>query len=161
VHGVVRKVESVLDERRQIERRLEEAQRGGGADQAQRLVSNAVDLGGVRLIAGEVQAADARALQALGDALREQLDGAVVVLGARLDDGKAAMLALVTDDVRARGVRADEVVRAVAAAAGGKGGGKPHMAQAGIPDASRLADALAGAAELVRPLVAAAGGGRA
>jgi alanyl-tRNA synthetase len=155
VHAAVRKVESVLEERRALERRLEEAQRGGGADQVQRLIAGAADVGGVRLIAGEVAAADVRTLQAMGDALRGQLDNAVAVLGARLDDGKAALLALVTDDVRARGVRADEVVRAVAAAAGGKGGGKPHMAQAGIPDASRLGDALAGAAELVRPLVAA------
>jgi alanyl-tRNA synthetase len=159
VHGAVKKVESVLEERRHLERRLEEAQKGGGADQLQRLVAAATDLGGVRLVSGEVPASDVRALQALGDALREQLENAVAVLGARLDDGKAAVLAIVTDDVRARGVRADEVVRAVAAAAGGRGGGKPHMAQAGIPDAARLGDALGRAAELVRPFVAAAGAG--
>jgi len=158
VHGALKKVESVLDERRQLERRLDEAQRGGGADQVQRLVAGAADLGGVRLVSGEVQAPDAKALQALGDALREQLAGAVAVIGARLDDGKAMILALVGDDVRARGVRADEVVRVVAAAVGGRGGGKPHMAQAGIPDAARLGEALARAPELVRPLVAAANG---
>ena len=158
VHGAVKKVESVLEGRRDLERRLEEAQKGGGADQVQRLVAGAVDVGGVRLVAGEVPASDVKALQALGDTLRGQLDNAVAVLGARLDDGRAAVLAVVTDDARARGVRADEVVRVVAAAAGGRGGGKPHMAQAGIPDASRLGDALAQAAALVRPLVAAAGG---
>jgi alanyl-tRNA synthetase len=158
VHGAVKKVESVLDERRQLERRLDEAQRGGGADQVQRLVAGAADLDGVRLVSGEVQAPDAKALQALGDALREQLANAVAVIGARLDDGKAMILALVGDDVRARGVRADEVVRVVAAAVGGRGGGKPHMAQAGIPDAARLGEALARAPELVRPLVAAANG---
>jgi alanyl-tRNA synthetase len=156
VHGAVKKVESVLEERRQLERRLEEAQKGGGADQLQRLVAAATDAGGVRLVVGEVPAADMKALQALGDALREQLDNAVAVIGARLEDGKAAVLAVVTDDVRARGLRADEIVRAVAAAAGGRGGGKPHMAQAGIPDAARLADALAHAADVVRPLVAGA-----
>jgi alanyl-tRNA synthetase len=156
VHGAVKKVESVLEERRQLERRLEEAQKGGGADQLQRLVAAATDVGGVRLVVGEVPAADMKALQALGDALREQLDNAVAVIGARLEDGKAAVLAVVTDDVRARGLRADEIVRAVAAAAGGRGGGKPHMAQAGIPDAARLADALAHAADVVRPLVAGA-----
>ncbi len=111
------------------------------------------------MVAAQVAAPDVKALQALGDALREQLEGAVAVLAARLDDGKRAMLAVVTDDLRARGERADEVVRAVAAAAGGRGGGKPHMAQAGIPDAARLGDALAQAADLVRPLVAAAAAG--
>jgi alanyl-tRNA synthetase len=161
VHGVVKKVESVLEERRQLERRLEEAHKGGGADQVQRLLAGASDVGGVRLVVGEVQVADAKALQALGDALREQLTGAVAVLGARLEDGRGTLLATVTDDVRGRGVRADEVVRAVAAAAGGRGGGKPHMAQAGVPDAARLGDALAQAAALVRPLVEAAARGEA
>ena len=61
------------------------------------------------------------------------------MLAARLDDGKGSLLAVVTDDLRERGVRADAIVREVAAVAGGRGGGKPHMAQAGIPDASRIA----------------------
>ena len=99
---------------------------------------------------------DVKALLALGDALREQLPGIVAVLGARLEDGKTTMLAVVGDELRDRGVRADEVVRLVAAVAGGKGGGKPHMAQAGIPDASKLAEALAQAPALVGPLVGAA-----
>ncbi|HZF67882.1 MAG TPA: alanine--tRNA ligase [Gemmatirosa sp.] len=153
VEQVERRVVGLLEERRQLERRVEEAQRGGGADQLQQLAAGAVELGGARLVAGEVQVADARALQALGDQLRESLTHTVAVLGARLDDGKATMLAVVTDDLRERGVRADEIVRAVAAVAGGKGGGKPHMAQAGIPDASRLAEALRQAPELVRPLL--------
>jgi alanyl-tRNA synthetase len=65
-------------------------------------------------------------------------------------------LAVVSDDLRARGVRADAIVRDVAALAGGRGGGKPHMAQAGIPDASRMADALAAAPKLVGAMVASA-----
>jgi alanyl-tRNA synthetase len=91
--------------------------------------------------------------QALGDQLRESQPGTVAVLGARLEEGRATLLAVVSDDLRDRGVRADEIVRAVAAVAGGKGGGKPHMAQAGIPDATRLAEALRQAPELVRPLL--------
>ena len=78
-------------------------------------------------------------------------------LAARLDDGKAAMLAVVTDDLRERGIRADEVVRRVAAVAGGRGGGKPHMAQAGIPDAARIPDALGAVPGVVSSLL---GGGR-
>ena len=157
VHGVVKKVESVLDERRQLERRLDEAQRDGGADRLRALLARGVDVGGVQFVAAEVVVGDAKALQAVGDTLRAQSENTVAVLGARLDDGKATMIAVVTDDLRARGLRADEVVRAVAAAAGGRGGGKPHMAQAGIPDAARLADALGLAVEHVSPLVEAAG----
>ena len=100
--------------------------------------------------------ADSRALQAMGDALREQLRSGVGVLAARLDDGKGSILAVVTDDLRDRGLRADTIVREVAAVAGGKGGGKPHMAQAGVPDASRLRDALAEAPRLVSVMAAGA-----
>jgi alanyl-tRNA synthetase len=157
VDSVEKRVHQLLDERRALERKLDEAMRGGG-DGLQKLIAAAQPIGrdGARLVIGEVVAADVKAFQALGDALREQLGSGVGLLAARLDEGKGALLAVVSDDLRARGVRADAIVRDVAALVGGKGGGKPHMAQAGIPDASRLADALAAAPRMVRATVDAA-----
>ena len=150
----LRRAQALVDERRQLERRLDEAQRGGGASQAQSLASAAVPLGGgARLLAREVQAADVDALKALGDTVREQLPDAVAVLGARTDDGKAMLVAVVGDALRERGVRADDAVRRVAATVGGKGGGKPHIAQAGVPDPARLGEALAAAEAALGPLV--------
>jgi alanyl-tRNA synthetase len=149
-------VQQLVDERRVLERKLAEALRGGGGgDELQRLVSAAQPLGanGARLVLGTVTVSDARELQAMGDTLREQLRSGVGLLAARLEDGKGAMLAVVTDDLRARGVRADAIVREVASVAGGRGGGKPHMAQAGIPDAGRMDDALAAAPGLVGAIV--------
>jgi alanyl-tRNA synthetase len=154
--AVERRVQQLLDERRVLERKLAEALRGGGGgDELQRLVSAAQPLGanGARLVLGTVTVSDARELQAMGDTLREQLRSGVGLLAARLEDGKGAMLAVVTDDLRARGVRADAIVREVASVAGGRGGGKPHMAQAGIPDAGRMDDALAAAPGLVGAIV--------
>jgi alanyl-tRNA synthetase len=148
-----RRVAALVDERRHLEKKVEEAMKGGGASQVQSLVSGAQRVDGARLVTAEVTVADVKALQALGDALREALDDGVAVLGARLDDGKATVLAVVGDGLRDRGIRADDVVRRVAAAAGGRGGGKPHMAQAGIPDAERLGDALREAPDIVRPLI--------
>jgi alanyl-tRNA synthetase len=107
-------------------------------------------------VLGEVRAEDAKALQGMGDALREQLASGVGVLAARLGDGKGSLLAVVTDDLRAKGLRADAIVRDVAAVAGGRGGGKPHMAQAGIPDAARIEAALNEAPKLVAALLASA-----
>jgi alanyl-tRNA synthetase len=72
----------------------------------------------------------------------------VAVLGAALADGKGALLAVATDDVRERGLRADAIVREVAATVGGRGGGKPHMAQAGV-EVAQLDIALAAANEIV------------
>jgi len=151
VDGVEKRVSGLLDERRALERRLEEAMRGGG-DQLQSLLqrSQTVGANGSRLVASIVRANDVKELQALGDAVREKLGSGVGVLAASFEDGKNALLVVVTDDLRERGIRADALIKDIAAAAGGRGGGKPHMAQAGIPDASRLGEALARAPELVR-----------
>jgi alanyl-tRNA synthetase len=137
-----KKAQALLDERRALEKQLEDAMRGG-TDEVRRLMDKAAPVDGIRAVSSVVKAADVKSLQALGDAVREQPGPLVAALGATFDDQKSALLVVVTDDARGRGVRADEVVRELAAVAGGRGGGKPHMAQAGIPDGDRLPDALA------------------
>ena len=146
-----RKVDALLDERRQLEKRLDEAMRGGGAGGglAASLVASRRDVGGIGFIVSRVDIADVKALQALGDAVREGMGSGVAILGADLGEGKATLLSVVTDDLRERGIRADAIVRDIAAVVGGRGGGKPHMAQAGLPDASRLDEALAAAEGVV------------
>ncbi len=152
--GVEHRVAQLLDERRALEKRLEDAMKGGG-DALQQLLAAAQPVGqnGAKLVVGEVTVPDAKALQAMGDAVREQLRSGVAVLAARTEDGRGSLLAVVTDDLREKGLRADAIVRDVAAVAGGRGGGKPHMAQAGVPDASRLGAALAEAPRLIAALM--------
>jgi alanyl-tRNA synthetase len=152
VDGVERRVQGLLDERRTLERRLDEAMRGGGG-QLEQLLNGAQVVDGVRVVAASVTANDVKELQALGDALRERLGSGAAVIAATVGEGKHTMLAVVTDDLRERGLRADALVRDVAAIAGGRGGGKPHMAQAGIPDAARIPDALAEVPAIVARLV--------
>jgi alanyl-tRNA synthetase len=149
--GVEKRVVGLIEERRGLERRLDEAMRGGG-DQLQTLLKDAQPVGsnGARLVASVVRAGDVKELQTLGDAIREKLGSGVGVLAASFEDGKNTLLVVVTDDLRERGLNAGSLIKELAAAAGGRGGGKPHMAQAGIPDASRFGDALARAPELVR-----------
>ena len=151
VDSLERRVTGLLEERRALERRLEESMRGGG-DQLQSLLQHAQSIGpnGSRLVTSIVRAGDVKELQSLGDAVRERLGSGVGVLAASFEDGKNTLLVVVTDDLRDRGVRADTLIKDIAAAAGGRGGGKPHMAQAGIPDASRFDEAFARAPELVR-----------
>jgi alanyl-tRNA synthetase len=152
--GVERRVASLLEERRNLERRVEEALRGGG-DQMKKWVSEAetLDGNGTRYVGKRVVAGDVKELQAMGDALREQLSSGVGVLGTTFADGRTTLLVVVTDDLRDRGVRADALVREIAAVAGGRGGGKPHMAQAGIPDADKLDAAISGAPAIIRPFL--------
>ena len=152
--GVERRVAALVEERRNLERRVEEAMRGGG-DQMRQWLSEAeaLDGNGVRYVGRRVSAGDVKELQAMGDALREQLTSGIGVLGSTFADGKTTLLVVVTDDLRDRGVRADALVREIAAVAGGRGGGKPHMAQAGIPDAAQLDVAIRRAPEIIRPLL--------
>ena len=148
-------MQQLLDERRTLEKKVDEAMRGGG-DELQRLIASAQPIGanGARLVFGEVTVTDVKALQAMGDTLREQLGSGVGILAAKLEDGKGSIIAVVTDDQRERGLRADAIVRELATAVGGRGGGKAHMAQAGVPDATRLAEALAAAPQVIATLAA-------
>ena len=156
IEQIEKKLDALIDDRKQLEKRLDEAMRGGasGGGVAQQLASQATELVGVRFLATRVEVVDVKALQALGDSLREALGSGVAVLGAVLADGKGALLSVSTDDARDRGLRADIVVREVAATVGGRGGGKPHMAQAGV-DADKLDSAIAAAAEIFARLASA------
>jgi alanyl-tRNA synthetase len=152
---IERKIDALIDERKQLEKRLDDAMRSdGGGGKAQQLVATARNVNGTRLVVARVDASDAKSLQALGDAVREALGSGVALLGAALADGKGALLAVASDDVRDRGLRADVIVREVAATVGGRGGGKPHMAQAGI-DVGQLDAALAATVDVVTRLSAA------
>ena len=142
-NSVVRRLQTVLDERRTLEKKLDEAVRSGGSSGVQQLIDRATSIDGVTVVAAAVPAMDMKSLQSLGDALREKMGSGVAVLSASFGDGKNSLLGIVTDDLREKGLRADNLIRDVAAVAGGRGGGKPHMAQAGIPDADKLPDALA------------------
>jgi alanyl-tRNA synthetase len=143
-------VNQLIEERRALERRIDEAMRGGG-DQLETLLEKAVSVGknGVRYVSGTVRAGDVRELQVFGDALRERLGSGVGVVGSKFSDGKGGLIVVVSDDLRERGIRADALVKEIAAAAGGKGGGKAHMAQAGLPDADRFDEAAQRGLELV------------
>ena len=129
--------------------------RSGGGGAIKSLVDQSAVVNGVRVVAANVEAPDLNALQAMGDALREQMATGVGVLAASFENGKNTMLTVVSDDLRDKGIRADTIVRELAAAAGGKGGGKPHMAQAGIPDAERMKSVVAEAVEMIRKHLAA------
>jgi alanyl-tRNA synthetase len=150
----VKRVQSLVEERRALEKRLDESMRSGGGGAIKSLVDQGSVVDGVRIVGAIVSAADLPALQVMGDALRDQLGSGVGVLGASFENGKNTMLTVVSDDLRERGIRADVILKELAAAAGGKGGGKPHMAQAGVPDAGLMAKVIGDASEMIRKHIA-------
>jgi alanyl-tRNA synthetase len=147
--NLLRRVEQIVEENRALSRQLERVRQEGAGDLVGELLSGADDVAGAAVVAREIEVASAEELRRLGDRLRERLGSGAAVIAARLPD-KVALLAVVTDDLIGRGLRADALVREVARATGGSGGGRPHLAQGGVGDAARLADALARTPELVR-----------
>jgi alanyl-tRNA synthetase len=140
VHDIVEKLRAAEKE---IERvRLDQLLAGGA-----RLAAEAVDLGGVLLVAHRVDGAGSGDVRNLALDIRGRLPqdraGAVVVVGA--DDGKVAVVAAVNDAGRARGLSANDLVGAVGPLVGGRGGGRDDVAQGGGTDPSRIDEALAAA----------------
>jgi alanyl-tRNA synthetase len=107
------------------------------------------EVNGVRFVAAEVEAATMETLREMTDWLRDQLGSAVIVLGAVVS-GRPAFVAAVTPDLVDHGLKADQLVKEVAAVVGGGGGGRPTLAQAGGKDPERIGEALRLVAELVR-----------
>ena len=131
---VTQKIAQVLDNVRALEKELARLKSKLAAAQGDDLASSAVDVKGVKVLAAEIDGADAKALRETLDKLKDKLGSAAIVLGAREGD-KVTLIAGVSADLTAR-VKAGELVNHVASQCGGKGGGRPDMAQAGgtLPD---------------------------
>jgi alanyl-tRNA synthetase len=138
-----------LQERTRAQEREIERLRGqlAGAKSGD-LLQNAVDIGGVKVIASTVEVPDKQALRTMGDRLRDSLQSGVVVLGAAVD-GRASLLAMVTPDVVARGVKAGDIIREIAPHVDGRGGGRPELAEAGGKNPAGLDAALGAVAGAV------------
>ena len=119
-----------------------------GRAEADALLASAEKVGDASLLVSRVPAANVEALREMGDVLREKLGSAVIVLGAVIGD-KPNFLVISTKELNAR-VHAGSLVKQIAAIAGGGGGGRPDMAQAGGKDASKLDAALDLARQLAR-----------
>src|SRR6185437_14016814 len=150
---VLRRVQTVVDERRALEKRVSELMRGGGAGgtsgPVQQLLDGATSVNGLRLVAREVSSADAKSLQELAEAARESAADAVFVLVSAMDGGKNAVIVAAGDVARERGARADLIVRTLAQEFGGRGGGKAALAQGVVPGADVFPALLARAAAIV------------
>jgi alanyl-tRNA synthetase len=146
--GLGRRIDQLLQENRELRRQLERARQSGASDVISELIGSAAAVGGAKVIAREVEVADADELRSLGDRLRERLGSGAAVIAARTGE-RTSLIAVVTDDLISRGIRADALVREVASRTGGSGGGRPHMAQGGVGDPARLGAALSSALAVV------------
>jgi len=139
--GAVEKaVSTLLEEKKGLEKELARLKSKLALGQGQDLAAQAIDVKGAKVLAATVDGADAKTLRETMDKLKERLKSAAIVLGA-VNDGKVSLIAGVTADLTGK-LKAGELVNFVAQQVGGKGGGRPDMAQAGGTDPAKLPDAL-------------------
>ncbi|WP_313487442.1 alanine--tRNA ligase [Atlantibacter hermannii] len=135
------KVRAVIERTRQLEKELQQLKEQQAVQESANLSSKAIDINGVKLLVSELTNVEPKMLRTMVDDLKNQLGSTVIVL-ATIADAKVSLIAGVSKDVTDR-VKAGELIGMVAAQVGGKGGGRPDMAQAGGTDTQALPAALA------------------
>jgi alanyl-tRNA synthetase len=145
----------VMEEREGLQRELERVRAEQRRERIGEALAGIEDVDGLRLMVGRVDAKSAGDMRSAADHIRERIGSGIAILGADVG-GKASFLVLVTNDLVESGrFRADQLVREVAAVAGGSGGGKPDLALAGAKEVSLLNEALEHGRKIVRERAAA------
>lgn len=145
---VASQVSWLLEEKRHLEKELLALQKESAASSSDQLLQKAQTIAGVQVVIAQVEMDSMAAFKSLGDSLRAQLKPGLAVLATLLNE-KASFLCVVSDQLVAQKVKAGEVINLVAALADGRGGGKPHLAQAGAKSPEKLPTALQQAPALI------------
>ena len=141
---LARRIEAMLEENRKLEKRIDELLRGRGTGDE----GSVERIGDVELHISESDLEDRNQIAVLMDGFRAQHKGAISVLFTK--GQRAGIHVAVTDDLVSKGIKAGDIANAIAAMTGGKGGGRPHFASAGVGDPGKLGEARARTADIVR-----------
>ena len=144
---LTRRIEAMLEENRKLERQVQELLKSGGG---KRETGNVERIGDVELHIDESELDDRGQIAAIMDGFRAKHKRAISVLFTTGE--RAGIHVAVTDDLVSKGVKAGEIANAIASTTGGKGGGRPHFASAGVGDVTKLGEARARTPEIVRDL---------
>ena len=149
---LVNKVNKLMDENKKLAKQLKSASKQTGVDimaEAKQLLDRCEKIGPVSVVIGRLSAVSVEQAREAVDMLKKKAKSAAVVLGL-VEDGNATLLAGVTDDLIAKGLKAGDIVKEIAPFIGGGGGGRPQMAQAGGKNPEKIDDALTKAAEIIK-----------
>jgi len=141
------RVEKLLKNQKELEKELETFKSRLAAKDSADLLSQVKEIKGVKVLTAAVNAPDAKTLRDFGDKLRDRLQSGIILIGSKAE-GKAMLLCLVTKDLTDR-YSAGNIIREIAPVVGGKGGGRPDMAQAGGPNPENLEQALKRLEEMI------------
>jgi alanyl-tRNA synthetase len=145
------KVPNLLKRQKELEKELAALSAAAAASDLDALLAGAVEVSGIRVISGQLKLDSAKTLREVGDKVRDKMGSGAALLGGVVD-GKAALLAIVSKDLISK-IKAGDIVKAAAAIVGGKGGGRPDMAQAGGPMADKLPEAVKAMPKIVAELL--------
>lgn len=148
-HELVRRAEGLIRELRETEKELAAMQSKLARYESENIMEQVREIAGIKVLAAKVNAPDMDALRNMGDMLKDKLASGVVVLGS-VNEDKVNFVTMATKDVLEKGIHAGNIIREVAKVAGGGGGGRPDMAQAGGKDASKIQEALKKAYEVIQ-----------
>ena len=143
-----KKAESVMAENKAYEKKLDEFNERMAAMRTKNMMAGVKHLGNVNILTAQVDGVSVNELKALADKAKEQMTNGVVVLASNTD-GKITFVAMAMKEAVAQGVHCGKIIKELTAVCGGKGGGKPDMAQGGGKDAMKIDDALAMTDEIV------------
>lgn len=146
------KVTSLIEENKSLSKELHDMKTKMSLQAIDSVLDSKVDVNGVNLVTTKFEGMDMNTLKEVADNLRDKLVSGVVVLANIVDD-KLNLVVTSTKDAVDKGVHCGNIVKAIAQVAGGKGGGRPNMAQAGAPDVSKVDEALNHASEVLKSQV--------
>src|SRR5688572_29595976 len=146
--NVVRRVEQLSDEVRDLQRQLQKARQSGSTDVVGQLLQKKRTINGVTVVTEEVDIETSEELRSLADRLRESIGSGAAVLTA---GSLGTLVAISTDDMISKGIRAEKLLKAVTEITGGSGGGKPNFAQGKLGDASKVRAAFASLEQTLVP----------
>jgi alanyl-tRNA synthetase len=148
-----KRIQSLQDELKKLQKQVQKGSAGDLNSAADKLLADASEVKGAKLIVGEVPGGPVETMRAQIDRLRQKAGSALIVLGWKSDEGAPGLVVGVSEDLVKKGIKSNDVIKPVAEVIGGKGGGPPHLATAGGKDAGKLGEALARAVELGQQLL--------
>ncbi|QJA09123.1 alanine--tRNA ligase [Romboutsia sp. CE17] len=150
--NLTQRASQLVDENKALSKELHDLKAKMSLQSADSILDSKVEINGVNLVTAKFEDMDMNTLRETADSLRDKLGSGVVVM-ANVADNKINFIVTATKDVLEKGIHSGNIVREVAQIAGGKGGGRPNMAQAGASDVSKVEEALNYACEVIKSQV--------